>query len=404
MNETLPSRSPGETDGPPARPNREKNRTGTAPAGGRAGGETRSAKPRDALFDNAKYLAIVLVAVGHAWEPLRSESRTVTALYTLVYAFHMPAFIIISGYFSRSFDWSPGKIKRLITGVAVPYIVFEVAYTFFTRWSDNEPDRSISLLDPLYLTWFLAALFIWRLTTPIWRALRWPLPIALAIAALATLAPSIGKDLDLHRTLQFLPYFVLGLSLKKKHFEMVRRREVRILAVPVFAGALIVAYWAVTRMNYAWFFHNSSAEDLAAPAWHGPVMTLAVFGCSTVLVAAFVALVPRRRTWFTALGAGTLYGYLLHGFFIQAANHWHWSHNDWFHTPLGTITVTAIAAVVVTALCTPPVRRIFRAAFEPEMDWAFRRQPPAQEQAQVPKETSVPKETPVPTPAPQQSR
>ncbi|MET8113931.1 acyltransferase family protein [Streptomyces prasinus] len=393
MNEPLPSRSPGETDGPPTRPHRE---TRTAPADGGARGKTRSAKPRDALFDNAKYLAIVLVAVGHAWEPLRGESRTVTALYTLVYAFHMPAFIIISGYFSRSFDWSPGKIKRLITGVAVPYIVFEVAYTFFTRWSDGEPDRSISLLDPLYLTWFLAALFIWRLTTPIWRALRWPLPIALVIAALATLTPSIGKDLDLHRTLQFLPYFVLGLSLKKKHFEMVRRREARILAVPVFAGALIVAYWAVTRMNYAWFFHKSSAEDLAAPAWYGPVMTLAIFGCSTVLVAAFVALVPRRRTWFTALGAGTLYGYLLHGFFIQAANHWHWSHNDWFHTPLGAVTVTAIAAAVVTGLCTAPVRRVCRAAFEPKMDWAFRRQTPAHGQDQA----RAAEETPVPAPAP----
>ncbi|WP_079105103.1 acyltransferase family protein [Streptomyces prasinopilosus] len=394
MKETLPSSSPGETDGPPTRPRGEETRA--APAGG----ETRSAKPRDALFDNAKYLAIVLVAVGHAWEPLRGESRAVTALYTLVYAFHMPAFIIISGYFSRGFDWSPGKIKRLITGVAVPYIVFEVAYTFFTRWSDGKPDRSISLLDPLYLTWFLAALFIWRLTTPIWRTLRWPLPVALVIAALATLTPSIGKDLDLHRTLQFLPYFVLGLSLKKKHFELVRRREVRLLAVPVFAGALIVAYWAVTRMNYAWFFHKSSAEDLAAPAWYGPVMTLAIFGCSTVLVAAFVALVPRRRTWFTALGAGTLYGYLLHGFFIQAANHWHWSRNDWFHAPLGTVTVTAIAAVVVTGLCTAPVRRIFRAVFEPKMDWAFRRQTPAQGREQA----RTPEETPVPAPAPHGSR
>lgn len=56
---------------------------------------------RDAFFDNAKYLAIVLVAVGHAWEPLREGSRTVTALYTLVYAVHMPAFIVVSGYFSR---------------------------------------------------------------------------------------------------------------------------------------------------------------------------------------------------------------------------------------------------------------------------------------------------------------
>ncbi|MFE7815593.1 acyltransferase family protein [Streptomyces sp. NPDC057433] len=377
MNETLPSRSPGETDGPPTRPDKGRSHADSAPAGGGTDGERPSAKPRDALFDNAKYLAIVLVAVGHAWEPLRSESRTVTALYTLVYAFHMPAFIIISGYFSRGFDWSPAKIRRLITGVAVPYVVFEVAYTFFTRWSDNEPDRPISLLDPLYLTWFLAALFIWRMTTPIWQTLRRPLPVALTIAALATLAPSIGKDLDLHRTLQFLPYFVLGLSLKKEHFETVRRREVRVLAVPVFAVALAVAYWAVTRMDYAWFFHNSSAEDLGSPAWHGPLMTLAIFGCSAVLVACFVALVPRRRTWFTALGAGTLYGYLMHGFFIQAANHWHWSRNDWFHTPLGEITVTAIAAVVVTALCTAPVRKVFRVAFEPKMDWAFRQQAPA---------------------------
>src|SRR5436309_770254 len=60
-------------------------------------------KQRDPFFDNAKYLAIVLVAMGHSWERLLSESRTAEALYSVVYAFHMPAFIIISGYFSRSF-------------------------------------------------------------------------------------------------------------------------------------------------------------------------------------------------------------------------------------------------------------------------------------------------------------
>ena len=36
-------------------------------------------------------------------------------------------------------------------------------------------------------------------------------------------------------------------------------------------------------------------------------MTLAVFGCGLVLTAAFLAMVPRRAMWFTALGAGTLY-------------------------------------------------------------------------------------------------
>ncbi|MGV9451697.1 acyltransferase family protein [Streptomyces sp. NPDC003635] len=364
--QTLPTRSLGQAQAPPG--------ADAAPAT-EAGRTARSVKERDAFFDNAKYLAIVLVAMGHAWEPLRDGSRTVTALYMVVYAFHMPAFIVISGYFSRSFDAAPGRVKRLVTGVAVPYIVFEVAYTFFTRWTDNEPDRDISLLDPLYLTWFLAALFIWRLTTPIWRVVKWPLPIALGIAMLATLTPTIGKELDLQRALQFLPYFVLGLVLKPKHFELVRRREVRMLAVPVFLCAAVVSYWAVPRMNYAWFFHRTSAEQLGAPHWYGPVMTLLLFGCSVVLVACFLSLVPRRGTWFTALGAGTLYGYLLHGFVIQAANHWHWSHLESAHTPLGKIAVTLVAGAVVTALCTAPVRRMFRFAMEPKMDWAFRRDP-----------------------------
>lgn len=112
------------------------------------GAQEGRATQRDAYFDNAKYLAIVLVAMGHSWEPLRDGSRTVTALYNLVYAFHMPAFIVISGYFSRGFDASPAKIRRLVTGIAVPYVVFEAAYTLFTRWTDGVPDRPVSVLDP----------------------------------------------------------------------------------------------------------------------------------------------------------------------------------------------------------------------------------------------------------------
>jgi hypothetical protein len=105
-------------------------------------------------------------------------------------------------------------------------------------------------------------------------------------------------------------------------------------------------------------------------------MTLATFGCSMVLTACFFAWVPGRRMWFTALGAGTLYGYLLHGFLVKAASFYGWY--DTFpvlHHPLGEILVTVIAAAVVTALCTMPVRRVFRCVMEPEMRWAFRQDP-----------------------------
>ncbi|MFG2523537.1 acyltransferase family protein [Streptomyces sp. NPDC048527] len=341
-------------------------------AHGAAAQAAKPAKRRDAFFDNAKYLAIVLVAMGHAWEPMRGDSRAAAALYITVYTFHMPAFIVISGYFSRSFDASPDRIKRLVTGVAVPYVIFEVAYTFFKRWAGNDPTYPISLLDPWYLTWFLAALFIWRLTTPLWKIVRWPLPLALAIAVLASVSPDIGDDLDLQRVLQFLPFFVLGLGLKPEHFQLVRRREARLLAVPVFAMVLVFAYWAAPRMNAAWFYRRDSAQELAAPGWAGGVMTLAMFGCSLVLVACFFAWVPGRKMWFTALGAGTLYGYLLHGFLAKGSRFWDWYDHDWMHQPLGEIAVTLIAGTVITVLCTPPVQRAFRFAMEPKMAWAFK--------------------------------
>ncbi|MFI2374357.1 acyltransferase family protein [Streptomyces sp. NPDC018964] len=353
-----PARSPAS--GVPA-PRTEDNRP--APSG----------RQRDAFFDNAKYLAIVLVAVGHAWEPLKGDSRVLEAAYTVVYSFHMPAFIIISGFFSRSFDMRPDRLRRLITGVAVPYIVFETAYPLFRRVVDDAPEQEISLLDPWYLTWFLVALFVWRLTTPIWNAVRHPLPLALGIAVLASVTPGIGDDLDLQRVLQFLPYFVLGLCLKPDHFHLVRRRSVRIAAVPVFAAALAFGWWAVPRMNTAWFYHRDAAQELGAPWWAGPVMVFALFGCSLLLTACFFAWVPGRRMWFTALGAGTLYGYLLHGFVVKAGDYRGWFDHSALHRPLGEIAVSVLAAVVVTLLCTAPVRRVFRCVMEPRMEWAFKR-------------------------------
>ncbi|MGV4885308.1 acyltransferase family protein [Streptomyces viridosporus] len=347
----------------PGRP--AENRQGDRPA--------PSGKQRDAFFDNAKYLAIVLVAVGHAWEPLKGDSRTLEAAYMVVYAFHMPAFIIISGFFSRSFDMRPDRLQRLITGVVVPYIVFETAYPLFKRFVDNDPQQEISLLDPWYLTWFLVALFVWRLTTPIWKTVRHPLPLALGIAMLASVSPDIGDDLDLQRVLQFLPFFVLGLCLRPEHFHRVRRRSVRILSVPVFAAALAVGWWAAPRMNTAWFYHRDAAQELGEPWWVGPVMVLVLFGCSLLLTACFFAWVPRRHLWFTALGAGTLYGYLLHGFVVKAGDYRGWFDHSALHGPLGWIAVTVLAAAMVTLLCTKPVRRVFRCVMEPRMRWAFKR-------------------------------
>jgi fucose 4-O-acetylase-like acetyltransferase len=374
---TLPPPGEPEVSGtsrkPPAagRPPRTADTAPTAPPAGTGGAPAG----REAYFDNAKYLAIVLVAVAHAWEPVMEGSRAARALYMLVYTFHMPAFIVISGYFSRSFAGRPHQVRRLVTGVAVPYLVFEVAYTLFKRWADDDPQHPFSLTDPFYLTWFLIALFVWRLTTPVWRTLRHPLPVALVIACLGSLTPGIADDLDLQRILQFLPFFVLGLCLRPEHFRWVRRRAVRVAAVPLVAGAALFAYWVSPRLRMNWFYRSTSAPDLGYAGWTGPLMTLGLFGCALLLTVAFLAWVPGRRTWFTVLGAGTICGYLLHGFLVKSLDYWHVVEaHPWLTGPGGLVATTLAAAAAVTLLCTPPVRRALRCVTEPEMRWAFRKE------------------------------
>ncbi|MEU8689543.1 acyltransferase family protein [Streptomyces sp. NPDC048665] len=357
-----PSREPADRVPGPRTPAGTQERQ---PPAGRPGAS------RDAFFDNVKFLAIVLVAAGHSWAPLKSDSRVLEGLYNVVYTFHMPAFVIISGYFSRSFDMRPDRLKRLVTGIAVPYVVFQTAYLLFRHFVGHSPEP-FDLVSPWYLTWFLCALFVWRLSSPLWKLVRRPVPVALGIAVVGSVSVGTGGALDLGRVLQFLPFFVLGLKLEPEHFAALRRRWVRIASVPVAAAALAVGWWTAPRLDDNWFYRESAAQNLGAPWWTGPLMTLALFACALLLTAVFFAWVPRRRTWFTALGAGTLYGYLLHGFVVKTATYGGWFDHAWLHGPLGEILVTLLAGSVVTLLCTRPVQRVFRFAMEPRMEWAFR--------------------------------
>lgn len=86
-----------------------------------------SSRPRDALLDNAKYVLILLVFVGHAIEP-GAKTRLGDVVYYWIYLFHMPAFVLICGYLARSYDGSPRRVGKLVTTLLVPYLIFWAIY------------------------------------------------------------------------------------------------------------------------------------------------------------------------------------------------------------------------------------------------------------------------------------
>lgn len=55
---------------------------------------------RNYKYDNLKALLIFLVVFGHVLESVPGEYRRI--IYLTIYTFHMPMFIYISGYFSKT--------------------------------------------------------------------------------------------------------------------------------------------------------------------------------------------------------------------------------------------------------------------------------------------------------------
>ncbi len=56
---------------------------------------------RNILLDNLKGFVIFTVVLGHTFEWYRPTSLLMKFTHDLIYQFHMPLFIFISGYFSK---------------------------------------------------------------------------------------------------------------------------------------------------------------------------------------------------------------------------------------------------------------------------------------------------------------
>lgn len=335
-------------------------------------------KGRDAYLDNAKFLALLLVVCGHTWGTVSGHSRALTTAYEFVYLFHMPVFIVVSGYLSRSFSGRPDQWKRLVTGVFAPYLIVQV---LFTLWSNqlSGTHTPFWLLDPKYHLWFLPALLVWRVTTPLWKALRPPLGLGLALGgALVSGTYELGPTFDGARILQFLPFFVLGLYLRPEHFQRLQAfRACRPAAVVLFAATAALLYWRGRHLNLNWLLHNYDHHALYVSYWKWAAGSLGLTAVALVLGAAFLALVPTRHTWFTGMGSRSLCTYLLHPFVTVGGGllGW-WAHPFWWTAP-GKVLITGIAFALATVLSTVVAQRVLRPVLEPNLSWMFTPAPKA---------------------------
>ncbi|PFJ31875.1 acyltransferase family protein [Bacillus thuringiensis] len=271
-------------------------------------------KTREYYFDNAKFMLIFLVVLGHSIRPFVESNEWINSLYVGIYFFHMPAFILVSGYFSKNFR-KAGHYKKLIIKLLLPYLVFETIYSLFISVVFHEKSESI-FITPYWIMWFLVSLFCWHVLLFIFTKLPFPFILSVIIAVLAGYVDELGKDFSLLRTFTFFPFFFAGYLLQKHHFDYLKNKVIRFASGVFFISLFSFTYFS-NNESLRWLWASRSYSYYGYKGFEAAEYRIIYLFVMFLACAAFFSLVTHKKTYFSKLGAYTLYTYLLHGFWIR---------------------------------------------------------------------------------------
>ena len=262
---------------------------------------------RDNRIDSIKGLLIILVILGHLIIALDNQNVINHGVMGIIYIFHMPLFILISGYFAKrpetqrasDFWWS-------ILGIFASILVFQAIGVINVVIHHGNVVKAI-LRFPYGILWYLMGLIYWRITlyyTPAALVKRPALYLGLAfVVTLLCGLTRLGNLLAIQRSLNFYLFFLLGYYYRQG---MIPDRWWN--ANKVHAAVAIVLlpliFWLYPRCgNFMNGADHYTVSDL-------PQKFLIVI-CS-ISVSLLVYNLTRENKWLTAIGKESLFYYLLH--------------------------------------------------------------------------------------------
>jgi fucose 4-O-acetylase-like acetyltransferase len=261
-------------------------------------------------FDNARALLVFLVILGHLIEPVMEADPAIKMLYLVIYSFHVPALVFVSGYFSKNHG-RDGKKSEALRRFLIPYFVVQVLLMIFSR---HVIEYKTSIFTPAHAMWYLMSLFLWHMMLPYVLRFRFPVAVSILVALAMGYSQIIGQVFSLSRTFVFLPFFLAGYFFEIAHFERLKRPSYKIASIVLFLTLAIVTYKFSGQINYRWMLGLRSYSNLGHMEWYAFVYRLSAIALFFPMTMAFLSLIPQRKLLFTQTGRRSIYPYVLHIF------------------------------------------------------------------------------------------
>ncbi|UUI39670.1 acyltransferase family protein [Oceanobacillus oncorhynchi] len=315
---------------------------------------------RNAFFDNAKVFLIFLVVFGHMIQPFISDSQSTEAIYIWIYTFHMPAFILLAGFFAKG-SGNKKYIWNLTKKLIVPYFIFQTLYTIYYFFI-GKADWQTGVFYPQWSLWFLFSLFSWHILLVLFKKIPagWSITLSILIGIVVGYFGEIGHSFSLSRTFVFFPFFLIGYWLTVDQMMLVKHRKVKIASIAVMASMFVLIY-VFPVIDTGWLLASKSYSNLGVESFGGFVR-LFVYAIAAVMTISILAWIPKRNLgWVTVLGTRTLYVYLLHGFIVQFLREFDLlSVHHWFDV----VGIAGLSALIVISLSSKPILTISQPLIE----------------------------------------
>lgn len=265
-------------------------------------------------------LLIILVVFGHVINAsaLTPFSRT---LYLAIYMFHMPLFMMLSGYYGYNLAAKDMSmiIKTAVTKLFVPFVIVSYTYRIYALvLFDVSFNKNIIISIP-YAMWFLLALFVYSIISKYFTKFRYYLQLALIISIVGPLIASyLPQVAALSRIFGFMFFYFAGFKLRETSFDLSRISLPKILSVTLVVGLIGLALYAMQTdyKLYVKFAYRDVSEVLADISnityYRLTILNIGLALTWSLVIYSYI----KPSKFLEQIGKSSLYIYLGHIFFI----------------------------------------------------------------------------------------
>ena len=306
-------------------------------------------------YDNLRAFLIFLVILAHCMEQF--NKGRVFDLYRIIYSFHMPAFIWLTGNFAR-FDR-----RKILKHLVLPYFVFDSLYMLFAIFVLGK-ETEFQFTTPYWIMWYLLFMIFCYLLIPMLpeKGSGYALPLlacSVLVSLLAGFMNTLGYYMSLSRLFTFFPFFLGGyyreeLSEKWRNIRIGRLPAAVLSLLVIAAGEFCLLHTDVPKAALYGSYSYANGEFTV-------LHRLVILLTAAAWILFLETVTPDCRIpFFSEAGKNTLSVFLLHGFVMRYAGK-----ADVFHYTQrqNLLLACVLAAVLTAAFGNRLVGRVFRKLF-----------------------------------------